>query len=399
MMLRIQKYDLNVVYVPGKDMLLADTLSRAYLPEGAHQDYGEAEIETVNMLQHLPISHDSLNQIRTATKGDKTLQMIIKMMQQGWPSDKRAIPTEIKPYFSFQEELSHQDGIVFKGERAVIPSSLQEDITRRLHSSHFGAEGCLRRARECVFWIGMSDQIKTHIARCDICRSVDDKQQKETLHRHEIPNRPWAKVGVDLFQFDNKDYHVIVDYYSNFWEIDFLPDTKSSTVIKKLKAHFARYGIPNIVVSDNGPQYSSQEFQRFSLRWEFEHKTSSPGFPQSNGKAESAVKTAKRLLHKAKASGLDPYLALLDHRNTPSQGLYSSPAQRLLSRRTWTLLPVKPSLLKPKVPQAKEALLNNQHRQCAYYNRSARDLSPLKVGDAVRVQPFQPHNKWRRGLV
>ncbi|KAK7891393.1 hypothetical protein WMY93_023356 [Mugilogobius chulae] len=334
MMLRIQKYDLNVVYVPGKDMLLADTLSRAYLPECSHKDSVEAEVETVNMVQHLPISSDSLSQIRTATKDDKTLQTVIKMMQQGWPSDKRAIPPEIRPYFSFQDELSHQDGIVFKGERAVIPFSLQKDITSRLHSSHLGAEGCLRRARECVFWIGMNDHIKTHIARCSICRSVDDKQQKETLRPHEMPNRPWAKVGVDLFQFDNKDYHVTVDYYSNYWEIDFMPDTKSTTVIKKLKAHFARYGIPNTVVSDNGPQYSSQEFKRFSQLWEFEHKTSSPGFPQSNGKAESAVKTAKRLLYKAKASGQDPYLALLDHRNTPSQGLDTSPAQRLLSRRT-----------------------------------------------------------------
>lgn len=245
----------------------------------------------------------------------------------------------------------------------------------------------------------MNDHIKTHIARCDICRSVDDRQQKETLHPHSIPNRPWAKVGVDLFQFDNKNYHITVDYYSNYWEIDFLPDTKSTTVIKKLKAHFARYGIPSTVVSDNGPQYSSQEFRRFSQLWEFEHKTSSPGYPQSNGKAESAVKTVKRLLHKAKASGQDPYLALLDHRNTPSQGLDTSPAQRLLSRRTRTLLPVKTSLLLPKVIPAEQALLSNQLRQCAYYNRSARDLDLLNRGDLVRVQPFQPHTKWRLGTV
>ncbi|KAK7912634.1 hypothetical protein WMY93_012845 [Mugilogobius chulae] len=236
MMLRIQKYDLNVVYVPGKDMLLADTLSRAYLPECSHKDSVEAEVETVNMVQHLPISSDSLSQIRTATKDDKTLQTVIKMMQQGWPSDKRAIPPEIRPYFSFQDELSHQDGIVFKGERAVIPFSLQKDITSRLHSSHLGAEGCLRRARECVFWIGMNDHIKTHIARCSICR----------------------------------------------------------------------------------------------------------------------------------------------HRNTPSQGLDTSPAQRLLSRRTRALLPSKLAS-QPKVIRPRQALHNNQRRQCAYYNRSARDLIPLKL--------------------
>ena len=126
---------------------------------------------------------------------------------------------------------------------------------------------------------------------------------------------------------------------------------------------------------------------------------SAPGYPQSNGKAESAVKTAKRLLYKAKASGQDPYFALLDHRNTPSQGLDSSPAQRLLSRRTRTLLPVKSSLLKPKVIQVEQALINNQLRQCSYYNRSAKDLDALQPGENVRVQPFEPHTTWRLGKV
>ncbi len=117
----------------------------------------------------------------------------------------------------------------------------------------------------------------------------------------------------------------------------------SSTVIRKLKAHFARQGIPDVVFSDNGPQYSSRMFKKFSQNWEFTHITSSPGYPQSNGKAESAVKTAKRLMRKAKMSGQDPYLAILDHRNTPTQGLNASPAQRLLSRRTRTLLPITES--------------------------------------------------------
>ena len=100
------------------------------------------------------------------------------------------------------------------------------------------------------------------------------------------------------------DYLLTVDYDSNFCEVDHLPDTKSSTVIRKLKSHFARQGIPDVVFSDNGPQYSSQEFERFSQLWGFQHQTSSPGYPQSNGKAESAVKTAKRLMMKAKAAGI-----------------------------------------------------------------------------------------------
>ena len=399
MMLRIQKYELEVVYVPGKHMLLADTLSRAYLPECSSFGSLEAEIETINMVQHLPISDDRLDAIRTATKADRTLQVLIDTMCHGWPKDRATTPSEIRSYFSFQDELTFQDGIVFRGERAVVPDTLKKEITQRLHSSHLGVEGCLRRARECVYWQGMNDQIKTYVAKCDICRSVDYKQQKETLIPHEIPSRPWAKVGTDLFSFDNKDYLVTVDYYSNFWEIDYLPDTKSTTVIKKLKAHFSRQGIPDILFSDNGPQFSSQEFQKFSRLWEFQHRTSSPGYPQSNGKAESAVKTAKRLMYKAKADGRDPYLAILDHRNTPSQGMDTSPAQRLLSRRTKTLLPTTASLLQPKVSDVQKELQMKRNRQCVYYDRSAKDLDTLTSGDCVRIQPFAPSTVWRLGRV
>uniref|UniRef100_A0AAQ4QHW3 Integrase catalytic domain-containing protein n=1 Tax=Gasterosteus aculeatus aculeatus TaxID=481459 RepID=A0AAQ4QHW3_GASAC len=152
-------------------------------------------------------------------------------------------------------------------------------------------------------------------------------------------------------------------------------------------------------MSDNGPQYASQDFQKFCELWGFQHVTSSPGYPQSNGKAESAVKTAKRLLMKAKAAGQDPYLAILDHRNTPSQGLDSSPAQRLLSRRTKTLLPTKATLLRPEVIQVSQKLKNRQQRQGTYYNKSARDLDTLATGDCVRIQPLLPNAVWRLGRV
>lgn len=399
MLLRLQRYDIDVTYVPGRDMVLADTLSRAYLPESSTDGSVEAGIETINMVDCLPISAERLSRIRCATQNDKTLQTLIRTIQKGWPQDRNGTPTEIMHYYSFQEELSFQGGIVFRGERAVIPNELQHDITCRIHSSHLGVEGCLRRARECVYWQGMSEHIKTYIQKCDVCRSVDMKQQKETLHPHEVPSRPWAKVGTDLFTYDNKEYLITVDYYSNFWEIDYLPDTKSGTVIRKLKAHFARQGIPDIVVSDNGPQYASQEFKRFCQLWEIQHKTSSPGYPQSNGMAESAVKTAKRLMMKAKAAGEDPYLSMLDHRNTPSQGLETSPAQRLLSRRTRTLLPTRDSLLQPEVKHTTQARMDRQMRQARYYNKSAKDMDTLERGDRVRIQPFEPRTIWRKATV
>ena len=97
----------------------------------------------------------------------------------------------------------------------------------------------------------------------------------------------------DLFSCNDLNYLITVDYYSGFWEVDALPDIASRTVINKLKAYFARYGILDVCISDNGPHFLSEEFKAFSHKWQFEHKTSLPGYPQSKGKAEQAVKAAK----------------------------------------------------------------------------------------------------------
>ena len=119
-----------------------------------------------------------------------------------------------------------------------------------------------------------------------------------------------------------------------------------------MKQHFARYGIPSTVVSDNGPQFSSKEFESFSKNWDFKHEPSDPGYPKGNGKAESAVKAAKAPMNKCAQSKTDPYIAILETRNTPTQDVGSSPAQRLLNRRTRSsqlTLPMSESLLAQEV--------------------------------------------------
>ena len=195
------------------------------------------------------------------------------------------------------------------------------DIVERIHSSHIEAEGCLRRARACLYWPGMSAEIKDRVSCCDICRSCDNKQSKETLCPHELPDRPWAKVTVDLFEFNSRNYLVTVDYFSDFWVTDALESTKAIHVIQKLKIQFARYGIADVCHSDNGPQFQSPEYQRFDNEWKFEFTTSSPTYPRSNGKGENAVHSAKRILRKAKKAWSDVYLALLDQPRASTQVL------------------------------------------------------------------------------
>ena len=193
------------------------------------------------------------------------------------------------------------------------------------------------------------DRRDLHVSPCEACRKYEQGRTKETLTSHETPSRPWQFVAADLFELNGKSYLVTVDYFSDFFELDHLRSTSSVYVIKKLKGHFAKHGIPEQLITDNEPQFVSRDFLKFSKEWDFEDSTSSPHQSQSNGKAESAVKQAKKILLKRGKTGLDSFLALLDHRNTPPANMQISPAQRLFSRRTRSPLPMTDALLKPSV--------------------------------------------------
>ena len=213
---------------------------------------------------------------------------------------------------------------------------------------------------------------------------------------HNARGRKWA--GTDLFEIDGKHYMLIVDYYSSFFEVNQLSSLSSERVIEVCKQHFARYGIPEIVISDNGTQYSSEQFRDFSEQYQFEHVTSSPHFPRSNGKAEKTVQIAKNLLKKAKREGSDPYLAILNYRNTPIDGLDASPAQMLMHRRTRTTLPTASKLLKPKVvPNVHENLKRKQETQKRYFDRGTKQLPLLKQGEKVKMR--LPNKTWKDATV
>ena len=149
-------------------------------------------------------------------------------------------------------------------------------------------------------------EIEEYISKCSVCNAYQHKQQKEPMIQHPVPARPWQFVAADLFEFQGKEYLVTMDYYSNFFEVDKLSSQTSREVIDKLKCQMARHGIPDTLRSDNGPQFSSQEFRKFSELYEFDHTTSSPAYPQSNGKAENSVKTASLILLKALEAESDP---------------------------------------------------------------------------------------------
>ena len=159
---------------------------------------------------------------------------------------------------------------------------------------------------------------------CDICAQARP-EVKDKLMASSFPSRPWERLGMDLCDHRGVVYLVIVDYFSRWLEFRKLQNQTSEHTIAVLKEVFATHGLPDIVMSDNGPQFSSAHFSTFAETYGFTHTTSSPRYPQSNGESERAVRTFKQLLSKND----DAQLALLTYRTTPLQsGL--SPSEMLM---------------------------------------------------------------------
>ena len=276
-----------------------------------------------------------------------------------------------------------QDGVLNKGMKVIVPISMRLQMIARGHCSDL-------RPNTCVC------QIKEQVQNCEVCNDLRAKQQKEPLMTHKIPDTPWSKVGQDLFTYRNETFLVTVDYYSDYFELDLLQDATTESVIKATKSHFARHGIADMI-TDNGPQYSSDQFAAFTREWEFQHTTSSPLHSQSNGKAESAVKIAKNLVKKAKRENKDLQMALLEWRNTPDINNLS-PTQKLMSRRTRTTIPTAEALLKPEVVEGVHENIKRKGQQTkATYDKSARPLPELQVGEPVGLQPINPKAPWDKG--
>ena len=235
MMMRLMKYDTEIIYTKGTNIFIADMLSRAYVNYPSTE---QSDLEHINAVQHLPIRQERLKQIQLETERDDNLQALKQIIMHGWPDQKSDVPPNLIPYYGMRDELTTQNGLVFKGEQIVIPIGLRADMKKAVHSSHIGIEGCLRRARECLFWPGMSSELKQYISTCETCRMFEIAPAKETLMSHDVPDRPWQKVGIDLLTHKSIDYVITVDYFSNFWEIDKLNRTTSNAVIKKSKHTF-----------------------------------------------------------------------------------------------------------------------------------------------------------------
>ena len=181
MMLRLQRYTFQLIYKKGKHMYLAGMLSRAPMKTTEHHSNEEANFEVMT-IQH--ISSSRLEELREHTAEDKDLQALCKIIQHGWPKREANLPTSVRQYFTFGDELTMEDGVIMKGPKAVIPQSLQCEYIAILHRGHPGTEATKRRARDIVFWPSMCKDIERETLSCSICNSTKPNQQKEPLKLH-----------------------------------------------------------------------------------------------------------------------------------------------------------------------------------------------------------------------
>lgn len=392
MFLRLQCYDLDIKFMPGKELLVADALSRAYLPE--------AEIELdldIKSLDLLSVSRDKFIEIASHT--NQELSVLYDVIVKGWPDTRSEVPVEIRQFWDSRDQLSVMDGVIFKGLRIVIPPSLRSQMLKLIHTSHLGMIKCKQRAREVLYWPCMNDDIERIIRDCSVCAEYQNMQTAEPLKPTRFPKLPYAEVGCDLFDFQSNQYLIVVDYYSRYIDVARLHRCTTKDTISALTQVFATHGIPQILRSDNGPQFNSKEFREYCNGLGIEHVTSSPNFQSSNGLSERAVQTVKRLWKKA----ADPYLALLDYRTTPIEGLGLSPSQLLMGRRPRNTLPTACEILKPtayNTAEVKRFYNSEREKQKHYYDsrRGAKELPPLNNDSEVRIA-LQPGKEWSPALV
>ncbi|XP_013379743.1 uncharacterized protein K02A2.6-like [Lingula anatina] len=259
MMFKLQPYDIMLKYKPGKELVIGDMLSRANLPNTV-QDMGPVYINMVDYLSIAPARYQQFQEA-IATELSELHTMILK----GWPDTKEEVPHSIRQYWNTREELSVYDGIVYKGKRIVVPPSMHSNMLSQVHKLHLGITKCKQRAREAHYWPGMNQQIENLVNDCAICNSYQNSLPKETLRPMKTPDMPWSEIGSDIMDWKGEHYLVTVDSFSKYTEVDKLLDLSSAATTDVLKAQISRHGIPLKMRTDNGLQYSSQEFSEFCM--------------------------------------------------------------------------------------------------------------------------------------
>ena len=288
--------------------------------------------------------------------------------------------------------------------RLVIPETLHQQVAAHLHAGHQGVDSMLRRARQAVYC-----DLHHHRSGCDKCNTHAPSQPPEPLLLTPPPDYPFQQTVVDLFQLEGHDYLVYADRLTGWLEITHLVEGTTSSVIKdKLRRHFARWGAPEQLAMDGGTNLGSEEMKTFLKKWGVSVRMSSAHFPPSNGRAEAAVKSAKRILRGNAGAGgsLDngkTSLALLQYLNTPLWDIDRSPAQLATGRQLRDGVPAVRRKFEVdrfwgRTLRQRERQMEQYHDRVLAVRNNTRHRAPLHLGDRVLIQD-QPSKTWNRAGV
>ena len=252
--------------------------------------------EHVLLIKHLSEAPLPAAQLKIWTAKDPLLAQVLQYIRVGWPEHTRE---DFKPYSSKRLELTELDGCIVWCGRVLIPEPGRKHILAELHSGHPGGSRMKALARMFVWWPGMDHEIEEAVQHCAECQQAQPSPPAAPLHPWQWPTRPWARIHIDFAgPLDNRMYLIVVDAHSKWIEAFPMTSTTAIKTIQILRTTFAHYGIPESIVSDNGPQFISSEFQQFCKTNGIRHILVAAYHPKSNGLAERAVKIVKDGLKK-----------------------------------------------------------------------------------------------------
>lgn len=340
-------YDFDIRYRPSNKMGNADFCSRFPLPCLVPENLDKHYVNSINFTNELPID---FKLIAEETKKDIILSQVMEYSIKGWPN---RVYKELMDFKAKSHDLELYSGCLLFCGRVVVPKSLQEKTLTLLHSNHAGIVKIKQLARRTVFWLGINNDIESFVKNCNTCNRTVVIPRKTTDTTWIPTSRPFSRVHADFFHFGEKVFLLIVDSYSKWIELEYMKyGTDTAKVVKKFLNVFARFGFPDVLVTDGGPPFNSSEFVSFMKRQGIVVLKSPPYHPASNGQAERSVRTVKDIFKKflldtrTKFHDIDDQINyfLINYRNSCLTKSGKFPAEYVLSYKPKTLL----DLLNPK---------------------------------------------------
>ncbi len=392
-------YQYNIVYRKAEENANADAMSRLPANPSESDTENEDGIFQTTYLDELPIWSED---IERETRHDTLLSKVLQFTSQGWPNKINHLPEaeDLKPYYTRKDQLTVEKGCILWGVRVVIPEKFRERLLNQIHEEHPGICKMKSLARCYLWWPTLDKEIEAKVKSCGICAAVRNMPPTAPLHTWEWPTRIWQRLHIDFAQKGNHTFLVVIDSHSKWLEVFNLNSTTAEKTCEILRTLFASYGLPEEIVTDNGPQFISSAFKSFLKRNGVRHTLVPPYHPASNGAAERSVQILKRnlekqVLQKGAFLPMAHRLAnfLYAYRNTPHTVTGVTPASLFLKRSPRTKL----SLIHPNLAETIEHQQRQQKKSHDSPNAKRREFN---TGDRVQVKEFNSKNvKWNDGII